>query len=396
MKLITSNKELRHEFHALMEKYDQWEWLVAWASDVDLLRKFQDQILSGKKTIRFVVGLRFYQTDPRFIERFLNDKRVRYIEQQTGTFHPKMYLFSDKYDSNWAMLVGSGNFTAAAFSKNQEASILITNEDEGDDVIFQNARSFTAEMWKKARVFDKASLESYEENCKKYKINHEETLLNLPLPSLEKPAFSIEEMTWEEYVRKIKEEESQEKIRNRMDVIKTVKELFERGEPFCEFSYEERKYVAGFGQGSGHFGSMRGAGDFMHRISENDLHISEALDAIPLQGDVTQQNYEHFVKLFNEAFRTSARQNQKVGATRLLAMKRPDVFVCLNEENKGLRTAFGLPSSKSVKLEEYWEKVVERIRNSGWWKNPDPKNDEEIIICNARAAFLDSLYCTRH
>ena len=128
-------------------------------------------------------------------------------------------------------------------------------------------------------------------------------------------------MTWSEYVQKIQNEHP-DKIKGRMDVIREAKILFERGKPFCEFSDEERKFVAGLPSqhvpNSGHFGSMKGSGIFMKRINENDQHISDALDAIPLQGDVTHEDYRYFVNIFEAA---EFDRNMMAPATRLLAMK---------------------------------------------------------------------------
>ena len=42
--------------------------------------------------------------------------------------------------------------------------------------------------------------------------------------------------------------------------------------------------------------------------------------------------------------------------------------------------------------ERYWDDIVERIYDSDWWQNPNPENENEEKVSEARAAFLDSLY----
>ena len=60
----------------------------------------------------------------------------------------------------------------------------------------------------------------------------------------------------------------------------------------------------------------------------------------------------------------------------------------LDEMNRRkLCEEFEIP--KSVKLDDYWEKVVQRIINSNWWNSPEPKDELERRIWRCRAAFLD-------
>ena len=42
--------------------------------------------------------------------------------------------------------------------------------------------------------------------------------------------------------------------------------------------------------------------------------------------------------------------------------------------------------------DRYWTDIIERIFDSDWWLNPDPKNEQEEQISETRAAFLDALY----
>ena len=42
--------------------------------------------------------------------------------------------------------------------------------------------------------------------------------------------------------------------------------------------------------------------------------------------------------------------------------------------------------------ERYWNEIIERIYDSEWWLNPDPKDFIEKRISDSRAAFLDSIY----
>src|SRR5262249_50503526 len=73
---------------------------------------------------------------------------------------------------------------------------------------------------------------------------------------------------------------------------------------------------------------------FKAAIRDNRQEISDALDAIPPAVEpVTKADYMRFVRLFRGAFPNGG--GGLATGTRLLAMKRPDVFVCLDRKNRG-------------------------------------------------------------
>jgi hypothetical protein len=117
------------------------------------------------------------------------------------------------------------------------------------------------------------------------------------------------------------------------------------------------------------------------------MHISNALDCIPLNGEVSYQNYKDYIDNFRKAFDGDC--EKCIGtATRLLAMKRPDVFICLDSKNqKDLCEDFGINKLKSY--EEYWNEIIVRIQYSDWWKSEKPKNKTGLKAWNGRVAMLD-------
>src|SRR3546814_15235963 len=71
--------------------------------------------------------------------------------------------------------------------------------------------------------------------------------------------------------------------------------------------------------------------------------------------------------LFTAAFSGSSRTARLAPATRLLAMKRPDVFVCVNGGNTpGLAEALSFAPT-TITLENYWARVIESIRQAPWY-----------------------------
>jgi hypothetical protein len=136
---------------------------------------------------------------------------------------------------------------------------------------------------------------------------------------------------------------------------------------------------------------MFGAGLFKNRVNNNDVNLSLALDAIPPTGEVLQEYYSQFVSYFARAFPTGLGHGLGT-ATRLLALKRPDYFVCFDSANRaGLCKAFDITLGHHD-YERYWASIVERVVLSTWWNSPRPKNVKEMKVWDGRVAFLDSFY----
>lgn len=159
-------------------------------------------------------------------------------------------------------------------------------------------------------------------------------------------------LNWSEYVEEI-EVYGEDHLKRRVALLHRATEIFASANSFAELSSLERKALAGFigvrerdaspclaGMDWGCFGSMKGAGVFKNRVSDKDhagradADLSAALDCIAPTGAVTETDYKRFVECSRNAFTGAARQGQIASASRLLAMKRPDYFVCVNSENK--------------------------------------------------------------
>ena len=192
---------------------------------------------------------------------------------------------------------------------------------------------------------------------------------------------------WPEYFNSVRED-TQHTTEGRLAVLEESRRLFTVHRHFSNMSDEERRGIAGFGRTEQldwlWFGSMKGAGFFKQAINENNPQISAALDEIPLAGDLTQDHFDRYLNLFRNAFENSGTAT----ATRLLAMKRPDYFVCLDSKNRD-KLCEEFEIAKGVDLDDYWQTVVERLTDSNWWNSPEPRDELEKRIWKCRAAFLD-------
>jgi len=198
-------------------------------------------------------------------------------------------------------------------------------------------------------------------------------------------------MTWKEFVSKIRSEDAHG-LDRRLKVIDIAKELFGSVEHFNILESDKRKYIAGvttkYQEDWRYFGSMIGRGDFVHEITVNNQNISSALDQIPLNGQITKTHYDNFVKYFTKVF-----SGNYVGvASRLLAMKRPDVFYCITSKNQKRFCKDFNVSRSEINYKGYWDHIIERIYDSEWWLDPIALTKKEQKISDARAAFLDAIY----
>lgn len=395
MKIISTPKKLEGRFKDLLLNYDHFSGLSAWASAGEKFYPYKVLRAHQNKIEKMVVGTHMYQTDPRFIEEFLHHSGFRFRKPLGNLFHPKLYLFyntpKDGLTPTWTLLIGSANFTYNAFKKNQEIMFEM-HFAESEESFFYEILQTIEDLWTETEDFSDEYLSHYRKlhGMQKEKIQsltgeYEGEDQNTMMDILSIPVCI---MNWKSFMETIYQE-TIHKIEDRIFVLQEAKRLFSIHSSFSDMTEEERKFIAGISHSdkrSGIFGSMTGAGLFKNAIINNDKNISDALDCIPIEGDVTKKDYLAFVEKFSNIERSGL-----ATATRLLAMKRPDIFLCFDSENKkNLSRDFGI--SQSVNYEQYWDRIIARIQDSVWWKVEAPIEEEERMIYEGRAAFLDALY----
>lgn len=127
----------------------------------------------------------------------------------------------------------------------------------------------------------------------------------------------------------------------------------------------------------------------MHTVKINDSVIIKTIDSIPMYGEVTKDMFDNYCKGF------SAWNDPMLSFAKLIAMKRPDLFVCVNSKNKrGLSLLLGISQSR-LTLENYRNETHLKIINSVWFR--DAKITDIGIakdVKNFQVASLDSIFYT--
>jgi len=183
--------------------------------------------------------------------------------------------------------------------------------------------------------------------------------------------------------------------------LKAARDLFRHYKRFAKIPIDGQKGIAGLIDSEdvpwGWFGNMKPARHFKSQVNKRNTHFSLALDAIPQKGPVTRVDYLRYVAEFKRAFARND-EGKRIGhgigtATRLLAMKRPDYFVCLdNPNNEGICETLGVSWIYHHQYERYWDDVIEPLLESAWWTTPRPPPGLSRGIWNGRMAFLDALF----
>jgi HKD family nuclease len=402
IKLLNS-KQIGKKLKKLMSQDFSFYWAVAWATETELA----DILLANKKKIQqLVIGTDFAQTSPALLQKLkpIKNVRIKLSNGSSSIFHPKVYSFVK--DNNVSAIVGSANFTNGGTKLNDEAAFLI--EGTLGDESLNNLLESISSWWKEGHQIEDDFLTAYELrwlSTQKHKKALEKPL-RIYSPTDKSTHPDLLSTSWSDYLAELKAS-AQEEFEDRLAVLQNAQQLFNSVTGFNQLDTLPRKAIAGIigrkeilgtaleGLEWAWFGSMKGAGDFKNRIIENDLNMSAALDNIPSTGEVTEEHYIQFVERFLSAFAESERQGGVPTASRLLAMKRPDYFVCVDSKNKKRLGADMGFSPWSLNLDNYWEHVVEPITQAKWWNTKRPAGGVDGRAWDARAAMLDVIYMDR-
>jgi len=340
-----------------------------------------------------VIGTHFYQTDPDVLDHFVGSEKIKFILQPAGVFHPKVYLFWD--GPAWEVIIGSANLTAGALSVNSELSTLISYQDGTlglKDELVDVINGYLAA----ARSINQDDADSYRRlwNLKKSDLKRISGLYGGEISkklAIDSPVMS---MDWPAFLYRVKQDKAHG-FDERIGMLKAVKARFDEHAHFNDMELDDRLGIAGLRSQAfphwGWFGSMIGAGKFYKRMNEGHPAFSVALDQIPLQGLVTKAHFDRFIAEYLKAFPDG--RDGLATATRLLAMKRPDTFVCVDSANRKLLSEdMGIKSPATLGYQRYWEEVILRLMDSPWWQSHEPDKPKDRAVWQGRAAMLDAIF----
>jgi hypothetical protein len=397
MKLLGGPQSIAATFERLWSKHDKLSFAVAWASVG--FPEYEAIKANSSKIKRGIVGTHFHQTHPEFIASFRKHKHLRFILEADELFHPKVFLF-ESGDGRWDCIIGSANFTAGGFMQNHEVCIAFGQDDVSAAETRKQCDELLNSYWQLGRTISESELDIYRETWARYKRYLNRASGRFGSGRVHKVVEEVEllQLSWDEFASKVRKDDAHSTDQSTR-LLKEAAKLFNSHNSFAEMSDVERAGIAGYFETEGlpwkWFGSMQGAGRFKGKVNQNNLALARAIDEVPLAGRVSRDDYLKYIETFKRAFSEGDRMigHGLSTATRLLAMKRPDYFVCFDKANaKGLCEAFGISRFGHQAYESYWDEIIERILDSAWWDSSRPTDDIEASIWDGRAAFLDAIY----
>ncbi len=147
------------------------------------------------------------------------------------------------------------------------------------------------------------------------------------------------------------------------------------------------------------FAATKNAKAFHQLLAEHPAALDAALAHIPLEGEVTETQYDAFCDAYIGAFELlEDEQASLLPATRLLAMRRPDVFVPLsNNRLDALCLGLGLNKPGNRDFHGYWQDIVSALARLPWFTMPVDETEQLEQKLGAIRALLPTLfYYTDH
>jgi len=390
-------QDLELTIRGLIDRHEELQWAVAWGSMGPLAKHM---LRHAAKVKRFAIGTHFHQTDPELLEALRDVAGVRVVSNSSaGTFHPKIYLF--RTGRRFALVLGSPNFTRAAFGTNYEAALYI--EGDTSEELYRDVSDGIRAVWEDAN-------EIRDDFLRAYRLKHQatrtarkdlETDLPIGLPTTDSDYRNLLDDDWAAFVRRVKSDPHHD-IEGRVTIMDHARVWFSQTPRFEDMAEGQRKAIAGtYARNEtkpadlpdldwAWFGSMAGAGVFKGLVKSQPAGLSAALDCIPRTGTINETDFDRFRLRFLESFKGAERGGGLATASRLLALKRPDYFVCVDSPNRDkLSEAVGVKKSH-LTLDLYWTHIVRPLLCSPWWNSPRPMSDLDGRLWDSRMAFIDA------
>ena len=385
----------RERLLELIALCDSFSLASAWVTGSDV---FDAAIAAQSRLRQFVIGTHGYFSCADCLEACIPLPQAKVVKPIGRMFHPKVYAF--EVGGRLVVYVGSSNFTQAGLARNVECGVFLTGQD-----VHAKLRSFVdfiAAQWKAAEKLDADFVATYRANQVRVKDAQDELEEFIEIPKPRRTRNSANdvdpsEMDWARFMKLVRAEKTHAGPEQRLKVLARARHLLSQGQPFARLPELERRCLAGIQKPSlqpdgldwGFFGQMSAHGTFGPTLRNHVAKFSNALEHIPLVGRVRETHYD----AYRDTLMSIPGAGDWIGmGTRLLAMKRPDRFVCVNNANRtGLCGYFGVAPT-TTNLDNYWRRIIAPMQVMPWWRAEMPSDALGRQVWLGRAAMLDAIY----
>lgn len=371
--------------------------LFRWARSVDIAFAWAGSLngvaehwraMDIAKIKRAAIGISFAGTEPSALRNLHHGAdRLRIVHDKAGTYHPKVLL--GKRGRTWRAIIGSANLTVGAYTVNTELCVLLEGAHTAPQML--EIDSFIRSQWRAGDPLDLDWLSGYEKSFKRARAKRKSITVP-PLPSAA-PSLNTLEMSWDAYLALLTAQEDRlakigfavfpAKDRSSyFEEFDTASKLFRAKGGFAGLSEASCTFLMGKGDSSGLLGSMGSAGTAMH-IAQKDPAKLAAIDRLPSKGAVPLSQ----VKILLEALTKPKGVGLGV-ATRLMAAKRPDLFVSINRGSEPKLAE--VRSGRRVRSIKQYLTLLSELWATDWHCSKRPLGPKERAVWQRRAALLDA------
>ncbi|WP_105253483.1 hypothetical protein [Pseudoalteromonas sp. T1lg75] len=125
---------------------------------------------------------------------------------------------------------------------------------------------------------------------------------------------------------------------------------------------------------------------FAQILDDQPQAVEAALAHIPLTDEVSLEHYQAFVLAYLQLFTGSDDKPTLAPATRLLAMRRPDVFTPItNAKSDTLCAALNVTRLNNRDFERYWQDIVSTLARQPWFAMAQGDNEQEQRLVDIKA-----------
>ncbi len=357
--------------------------------------------LKLQKVTKAAIGIHFGRTEPEALKLLAVKPGVLGVldeEPDNEVFHPKV-LIGFGPDGQIRIIMGSSNLTAGGFRSNTELNVVLEGTLAHRSI--RDVVDFVERQWQRARPLSAGDADWfawYEEERRRWA--HKPETKTSP-PRKRRSRVTSEDLSkgWSDYYRLIRAWHGKPETApvNVFDVegedgsylqeLAECQAAFRDYPKFASMPEDKRELILGFSRadGRGYLGRMRDA----HRdvVLAQSKKVGQFLDQVNLEGGVKPEVVLRFLGIWKGPGKVDG-----VGmgtATRLLAVKRPDLFFPVNGANEeGLRDLF----EKCPTTPEAYLELVKTVWHMPWCRkssSAEVKGQLQREVWNARVALLD-------
>lgn len=392
--LILDTSSLATEFERCCGEYSILKTACAWCGDPSHILPYSYLTSNDNLQVEVIMGVSFNQSHPDAIKFFIdNGIDVKIFNPAINLFHPKFYLFKRK--NNYALFVGSSNFTYSGFYSNTEINIFI--ESKLTEKIRQIESVFR--KWKSKKYSfspDEKWLRKYRKAYEKQRSIERKNKIKTPRDNEESISTSnwLTQANWQLYYQNVKKGLA-DKERDEFGysaVLDAVQKNISL--PWDEAIFENienRRIIGGMGK-YGWLGHVAASGAFRKFMANGSLpkkrRAVSAINAIcELGTPINTDELSHHLEML-----------EKIGPTikvwsRIITILRPDIFctVASPSVRENLSKTLDIPKSHFETIEGYI-KLIKLVHACPWYNSRKPTRKNEIHIWKRRAAFMDAIF----